>query len=66
MVGGLNVQMVLAAHLPEEMLNAIRTHAGAGKPNTGGSRRYAVAEADARAGAVVTAITYLPVVKFRC
>ena len=65
-VGGLNVRMVLAARLPEDLLNAIRTHAGAGKPTADGGRRYPVAEADTGAGlgAVVTAITYLPVVKF--
>ena len=65
-VGGLNVQMVLTAYLSEDMLNALRTHAGAGKPTAGGSRRYAVAEADIPVAleAVVTAITYMPVVKF--
>ena len=66
MLGGLNVQMVLVAHLTEDTLNAIRTHAGAGKPTADGGRRYPVAEADANTalGAVVTAITYRPVVKF--
>lgn len=65
-VGGLNVQMVLAAHLPDALLSAFRTHAGAGKPTVDGGRRYPVAEADANTalGAVVTAITYRPVVKF--
>ena len=65
-VGGLNVQMVLATYLPEEMLNALQTHAGPGKPTADGSRRYPVAEADTPVAldAVVTAITYMPVVKF--
>ena len=65
-VGGLNVQMVLAAYLSEEMLNALRTHAGAGKPTADGGRRYPVAEADTPLAldTVVTAITYMPVVKF--
>lgn len=66
MVGGLNVQMVLTARLPEEMLNAIRTHAGAGKPTADGDRRYPVTEADIEMGlgAIITAIAYMPVVKF--
>jgi len=65
-LGGLNVQMVLVAHLAEDTLNALRTHAGEGRPTTDGSRRYPVAEADANTAldAVVTAITYRPVVKF--
>lgn len=65
-VGGLNVQMVLAARLPEDLLSALRTHAGAGKPAADGSRRYPVAEADIEVGlgAIITAITYMPVVKF--
>ena len=65
-VGGLNVQMVLAARLPEDLLNALRTHAGAGKPTAGSGRRYPVTEADTPLAldAVVTAITYMPVVKF--
>jgi hypothetical protein len=65
-VGGLNVRLVLAVQLPEPVLGALRSHAGAGKPTADGGRRYPVAEADTDAGleAVVTAITYLPVVKF--
>ena len=65
-IGGLNVQMVLTARLSENMLNALRTHAGAGKPTAGGGRRYPVTEADTPVAldAVVTAITYMPVVKF--
>ncbi len=65
-VGGLNVRLVLAARLPEPMLEGLRGHAGAGKPTTDGGRRYPVAEADAILGleAVVTGITYMPVVKF--
>ena len=65
-VGGLNVRMVLAARLPEDLLNAIRTHAGTGKPTADGGLRYPVAEADTGTGlgAVITAITYLPVVQF--
>ena len=65
-LGGLNVRLVMAARLPEEKLALIRAHAGDGKPTATGSRRYPVIEADedlALAG-VVTAITYLPVVKF--
>ena len=66
MLGGLNVRLVLAARLPEDTLNAIRAHAGAGKPTADGGRRYPVAEADSEVGlgAIITAITYLPVVKF--
>ena len=65
-IGGLNVQIVLAARLPDDLLSAFRTHAGAGKPTADGGRRYPVAEADTEAGlgAIVTAITYIPVVKF--
>lgn len=65
-VGGLNARLVLAARLPEPMLEALRGHAGAGQPTAAGGRRYPVAEADTALGleAVVTAITYLPVVKF--
>jgi hypothetical protein len=65
-VGGLNVRLVLAVQLPEPVLGALRSHAGAGKPTADGGRRYPVAETDTEAGleAVVTAITYLPVVKF--
>lgn len=66
LVGGLNVQMVLAARLPEELLSAFRTHAGEGKPTADGGRRYPVVEADANTalGAVATGITYMPAVKF--
>ena len=65
-IGGLNVQMVLTARLSETMLNALRTHAGTGKPTAAGGRRYAVAEADIPVAldAVITAITYRPVVTF--
>ncbi|HRD49284.1 MAG: hypothetical protein JNK95_15920 [Candidatus Competibacter sp.] len=65
-VGGLNTRLVLSAQLPEPILNAIQAHSGTGKPTADGSRRYPVVEADAdlALGAVVTAITYLPVVKF--
>ncbi|MDG4598212.1 MAG: hypothetical protein P9F75_21390 [Candidatus Contendobacter sp.] len=65
-VGGLNVRLVLAARLPEPMLEGLRGRAGAGKPTADGGRRYPVAEADTTLGleAVVTAITYMPVVKF--
>ncbi|MFO1423686.1 MAG: hypothetical protein U1F70_08550 [Candidatus Competibacteraceae bacterium] len=65
-VGGLNVRLVLAARLPEDLLSTFRTHAGEGRPTAAGGRRYPVAEADIDAGlgAVVTAITYMPVVKF--
>ena len=65
-VGGLNARLVLSARLPDEILNAIRTHADAGKPTADGGRRFQVAEADHALAlrAVVVAITYLPVVKF--
>lgn len=65
-VGGLNARLVLSARLPDGILTAIRTHAGEGKPTADGGRRYPVSEADTSAalGAVVTAITYMPVVKF--
>ena len=65
-VGGLSVRLVLAARLPEPMLEGLRGRAGAGKPTADGGRRYPVAEADTTLGleAVVTGITYMPVVKF--
>jgi len=65
-VGGLNVRLVLAARLPEPMLDGLRGRAGAGKPTADGGRRYPVAEADTTLGleAVVTGITYMPVIKF--
>ncbi|MCC6134418.1 MAG: hypothetical protein LM550_05510 [Candidatus Contendobacter sp.] len=65
-VGGLNARLVMAAQLPDPVLTAMKTHAGAGKPSVAGGRRYPVAEADevAALGAVVTAITLMPVVKF--
>lgn len=66
MLGGLNVRMVLTARLSEDLLSAFRTHAGAGKPTADGGRRYPVTEADIEMGlgAIITAITYMPVVKF--
>lgn len=65
-VGGLSARLVLSARLPEEMLKAIRTHAGEGKPTAEGGRRFPVVEADLDLGlgATVVAITYMPVVKF--
>lgn len=65
-VGGLNARLVLSARLHQEALDAIRAHAGEGKPVPGGGRRYPVVEADIEVGlgAVITAITYMPVVKF--
>lgn len=65
-VGGLNVQMVLTAWLSEDLLSALRTHAGAGKPTADGGRRYPVTEADIEMGlgAIIIAITYMPVAKF--
>ena len=65
-VGGLNARLVLAVHLPETALAALKTHAGESKPTASGIRRYPVAEADhdlAMQG-MVAALTYLPVVKF--
>lgn len=66
MIGGLNARWVLSAQLPEAMLQTLRAHAGTGKPATDGSPRYAVAEADHDLAlkATVTAITYMPIVKF--
>lgn len=65
-VGGLNARLVLSARLPEPMLNAIRAHAGEGKPTAEGGRRYPVVQADAdlALGATVAVITYMPVVGF--
>ncbi len=65
-VGGLNARLVLSAQLPDERLDALRAHAGEGQSIAGGGRRYPVTEADHDLAleAVVTAITYLPVVKF--
>jgi hypothetical protein len=65
-LGGLNVRLVLAARLPEPVLAVLRGHAGEGKPTVDGGRRYPVAEADLGVGlgAIITAITYLPVVEF--
>ncbi|MCB1826558.1 MAG: hypothetical protein KDJ54_19050 [Candidatus Competibacteraceae bacterium] len=64
-VGGLNARLVLSAHLPEEQLALLRAHAGAGQPTAGGGRHFPVTEADhdLALDAVVTAITYLPVVR---
>lgn len=63
-VGGLNARLVASARLPEDTLQAIR--AGAGAPTAEGGRRYAVLEPDQDLGlgATITAITYMPVVKF--
>jgi hypothetical protein len=65
-VGGLNARLVLAAQLPEDPLNGLRQRAGEGKPTADGGRRYPVIEADQEVGlgAIITAITYLPVVPF--
>lgn len=65
-VGGLNARLVLSARLPEPVLAAFKTHAGRGQPTTDGGRRYAVVAADQKLAldAVVTAITYMPVVRF--
>lgn len=65
-IGGLNARLVLSARLSEEMLKAIRTHAGEGKPTPEGGRHYGVIEVDQDLGlgATVVAITYMPVVKF--
>ncbi len=65
-VGGLNARLVLAAQLPEDLLNGLRQRASEGKPTADGGRRYPVIEADQDVGlgAIITAITYLPVVPF--
>lgn len=65
-VGGLNARLVLSARLPESALAALKTHAGKGEPTVDQGQRYPVAEADhdLALSAVITAITYLPVVKF--
>ncbi|RUQ32186.1 MAG: hypothetical protein EKK68_06115 [Candidatus Competibacteraceae bacterium] len=65
-VSGLNARLVMMAHLPDESLIAIKTHAGNGKPVADGGHRYPVAEADqdlATSG-VLTGITFIPIVKF--
>ncbi|MCB1919294.1 MAG: hypothetical protein KDJ28_04850 [Candidatus Competibacteraceae bacterium] len=65
-VGGLNARLVLSARLPKSALAALKTHAGEGKPTVDQGRRYPVTEADQdlALSAVITAITYLPAVKF--
>lgn len=66
-VGDLTARMVLTARLPPEQLEALRLHAGAGQPNAEGGRRYSLNhEADIETGmaAVITAIAWLPVVRF--
>ncbi len=65
-VGGLNARLVLSARLPEPVLAAFKTHAGRGQPTADSGRRYAVVAADQKLAldAVVTAITYMPVVRF--
>ncbi len=65
MVGGLNVRLVLAATARTGTGGAAKPR-WSWQPTADGGRRYAVAETDTEAGleAVVTAITYLPVVKF--
>lgn len=65
-VGGLNARLVLSAQLPDPIVNALREHAGSGKPATDGSRRYPIAEPDHNLAldAVLTAITYMPVAPF--
>lgn len=65
-VGRLNARLVLSARLPDSALAALKTHAGKGEPTADQGRRYLVTEADQHLAlnAVITAITYLPVVKF--
>ncbi len=65
-VGGFNARLVLSAQLPDPVLTTLRIHAGAGQPTVGGGRRYPLAEADQDLAlkAIVTAITYIPIVKF--
>jgi hypothetical protein len=65
-VGGLNARLVLSARLPEPVLAAFKAHAGRGRPTTAGGRHYPVVAADQQLAldAVVTAITYMPVVRF--
>jgi hypothetical protein len=66
MVGGLNARLVLSGRLPESALVALKVHAGEGKPTMDQGRRYSVVEADEdlALSAVITALTYLPMVKF--
>ncbi|MBL8258595.1 MAG: hypothetical protein JNM60_02120 [Candidatus Competibacteraceae bacterium] len=66
LVGGLNARLVLSGRLSDEKLNVLRAAADAGKPTAEGGRRYPVAQADQdlALAATVSAITYLPVVKF--
>jgi hypothetical protein len=65
-VGGLNARLVLAARLPESALAALKTGVSESKPTADQGRRYSVAEADHDLAlrAVITAITYLPMIKF--
>lgn len=65
-IGGLNARLVLSARLSEQQLNALLARAGAGKPTAEGGRRYSVSDADQDLAltATVSAITYLPVIKF--
>lgn len=65
-VGGLNARLAMTVHLPNETLIALKTHAGNGKPVAEGGRRYPIAEPDHElaVGAVLTGITFMPVVKF--
>jgi hypothetical protein len=64
-VGGLNARLVLSARLPEPVLAAFKAHAGRGQPTADGGLRYTVAaDQELALGAVVTAITYMPVVRF--
>ena len=64
-LGGLNARLVLPAQLPESALAVLKAHAGEGEPAVNQGRRYPVIEADhdLALSAVITAITYLPVVK---
>ncbi len=65
-VGGLNARLAMTAYLPNETLIALKTHAGNGKPVAEGGRRYPVAEQDQAlaVGAVLTGVTFIPIVKF--
>ncbi|MCP5195526.1 MAG: hypothetical protein H6974_01825 [Gammaproteobacteria bacterium] len=65
-VGRLNARLVLSAQLPESALTTLKTHAGKADPTVAKGRRHPVAEVDhdLALSAIITAITYLPVVKF--
>ena len=65
-VGGLNARLVIVAHLPDAVLQAMRSRSSASKPSAAGGRHYPVAEIDQDLAltATIVAITFMPVAKF--